>query len=304
MPGVCLNWGNARFHLNWHLPQLEPVDVIILNGYQNSVTQHILNVYAHKIPCIFWGEKIIAESIGLKGRLQKLFSKGLDNCRAIAAIGCKAEQDYRHRFPDKPIVNIPYYCDLTHFNQPKQQDPKAPFTILFCGQMIARKGLDLLLQAFHQLLNRGYSAKLLLVGREAELPDMLQSIPEHVQQHIEFAGFQAPEDLPHFFHRADLFVLPSRYDGWGVVINQALGAGLPIICSDAVGAATDLIDQGVNGFTFTSGSIEELSTVLKQFLDSPSFIKTASQASAFKSEQWSPNVGAKRWLGLLKMVTA
>ena len=120
--------------------------------------------------------------------------------------------------------------------------PRTPerITFLFCGQMIARKGVDVLLAAFRQLDSR---AELLLVGREAELPEMLASLPAEVSRRIRYAGFQAPEALPDYFSQADAFVLPSRYDGWGVVVNQALGAGLPILCSDTVGAGFDLVNR-------------------------------------------------------------
>ena len=108
--------------------------------------------------------------------------------------------------------------------------------------MIARKGVDLLLQAFARLDAR---ARLLLVGREADLPGWLAALPaERARAAWSTRASRPPEALPRFFARADVFVLPSRYDGWGVVVNQALGAGLPILCSDAVGAAADLVRAG------------------------------------------------------------
>ncbi|MEO1390539.1 MAG: glycosyltransferase family 4 protein [Cyanobacteria bacterium J06634_6] len=302
MPGSCLKWGGARFHINWHLPWLYDADVIILNGYQSLVAQLILHTHAKKVPCIFWGEKMVADSAGVKGRLQQLLAAGLNNCKGIAAIGSKAKEDYSQRFPSKPIFNISYYCNLDGFSQKIPQRPRRPITILFCGQMISRKGVDLLLNSFQQLLDVGYDARLLLVGREADLPEMLQALPNNSVQHIEFAGFQAPEDLPHYFQRADIFVLPSRYDGWGVVVNQALGAGLPIICSDAVGAAPDLIEPGVNGFAFSAGDAPALFSALKYFFEQPERIGSASQASLQKAPMWSPSVGAKHWLDAFKTV--
>ena len=68
-----------------------------------------------------------------------------------------------------------------------------------------------------------------------------------------FLGHRAPAELPGLFAEADAFVLPSRHDGWGVVINEALGAGLPIIVSDGVGAAHDLVTHGVNGLITPAG---------------------------------------------------
>src|SRR5206468_3627451 len=117
----------------------------------------------------------------------------------------------------------------------------------FCGQMIRRKGVDLLLIAFDRLITRGVDIELLLVGREADLPEFMSAMSPEARARVRYEGFQAPERLPEYFSQADVFVLPSRHDGWGVVVNQALGAGLPVITSDAVGAGLDLVEDGVNG---------------------------------------------------------
>jgi glycosyltransferase involved in cell wall biosynthesis len=306
LPGNYFSWGASRFHWNWHLPNLQAsdVDVVVLNGYQNLVAQWIFRTQAQQTPCVFWGEKMVASANGVKGKLQKVLAQGLERCWAIAAIGSQAEQDYCQRFPDKSIFNIPYYCTLSEFSKSVPTRPRTPTTILFCGQMIARKGVDVLLQAFAQLIQSGLSARLLLVGREAELPKMLTSLPSSVVQHINYAGFQAPEDLPHFFKQADLFVLPSRYDGWGVVVNQALGAGLPIICSDAVGAAYDLVDPGENGKIVPAGDPNALLEAVESYLKNPAAITAAGQASLLKAKEWTPEVGAEHWLQVFEYLTA
>src|SRR5262249_13334172 len=158
------------------------------------------------------------------------------------------QEDYRARFPEPRLFLIPYHCDLAPFmNAPKRSREDGNVVFLFCGQMIARKGIDLLFTAFQQL---GENARLLLVGPEAQLVEFLDPLPPSVRERIENAGFQAPAELPKFFSRADVFILPSRYDGWGVVVNQALGAGMPIICSDMVGAGRDLVEKDVNGLLF------------------------------------------------------
>lgn len=302
LPGGCLTWGASRFHLNRHWPDLQAIDLVILNGYQNLTAQILLWIHAHRIPCVFWGEKIVAASSGIKGKLQKALAQGLHNCQAIAAIGSRAEQDYRQRFPDRPIFNIPYYCDLTEFITAVQR-PHQPITFLFCGQMIARKGVDILLQAFDRLIQTGVTAKLLLVGREAELPEMLRSIGPATRSRIEYAGFHDPEYLPQFFQQADVFVLPSRYDGWGVVVNQAVGGGLPIICSDAVGAAVDLVEPGVNGAIVPAGDVDALYGALVDYATHPAAIAAASQASWAKATHWMPAAGAQRWIEVFQKLT-
>ncbi|NJL47718.1 MAG: glycosyltransferase family 4 protein [Leptolyngbyaceae cyanobacterium SM2_5_2] len=304
LPGGYFAWGSSRFHWNWHLPRLNDADIVIFNGYQNTIAQWILNTQARAIPCIFWGERMVGSEQGFKGQLQKHLASGLNHCVAIAAIGSQAAADYQRRYPGKLVVNIPYYCDLSAFAQNRPERPQTPVRILFCGQMIARKGVDLLLAAFARLRQAGLEARLLLVGREAELPHMLAHLPTSITDHIEFVGFQAPEDLPQFFRQADIFVLPSRYDGWGVVVNQALGAGLPIICSDAVGSAPDLVGPGQNGIIFPAGDADALYEALKHYVQSPDALRAASQVSAQRAAEWFPQAGAKRWHDLFQNVLA
>ncbi len=303
LPGTDIRWGSSRFHLNWHIPDLKQADVVVLNGYQSFVAQWILRTKAKKTPCIFWGEKMLGASTGIKGMLQQTFANSLNHCQAIAAIGEKAFTDYQQRYPNQLVARIPYYCSIDAFQENIPERPRQPITILFCGQMIKRKGVDLLLLAFSRLINEGYNLNLLLVGREAELPEMMKTIPVEAQDKINYAGFQAPDTLPTFFRNADIFILPSRYDGWGVVVNQALGAGLPLLCSDAVGSAADLINND-NGIIFPANSENEIYQALHHYVSEPKRIQLASQASEKQAQNWSPAVGAERWVKLFNQVTS
>ena len=154
--------------------------------------------------------------------------------------------------------------------------------------MIARKGVDLLLAAFQGL---GANARLLLVGREADLPEMLSALPPEVRRRISYEGFQPPEALPGYFAQADVFVLPSRYDGWGVVVNQAAGAGLPVICSDQVGAGFDLVDEDKNGLRFPAGDAGWLKNCMQRFIDEPGIIGPWGEASQAKALDYLPASG-------------
>ena len=167
--------------------------------------------------------------------------------------------------------------------------------------MIARKGVDLLLEAFQRL---GSGARLLLVGREAELPQLLAPLPKEVRDRIVYVGFQPPEDLARVFSQADVFVLPSRYDGWGVVANQALGAGLPIICSDMVGAGRDLVEEEVNGLRFPAGDSGALAEKMQRFLVHPSLCDHWGDVSRRRAPHWTPEAGAARWVETFQTVLA
>ncbi|MCE9612268.1 MAG: glycosyltransferase family 4 protein [Chthoniobacter sp.] len=295
--GTWLPLGAARCHVNWPLPRVRDYDVVVMNTLMSLTGQWMMRTSLRGRRWIFWGERL-----GRGGALHALLTAPLHSAAGIAAIGSFAERDYHERFPEPRMFRIPYHCDLTAFlTAPRRVRGDGETVFFFCGQMIARKGVDVLLAAFDRL---GATARLLLVGREAELPALLAQLPAAVRARITYAGFQAPEELPRFFAQADVFVLPSRYDGWGVVVNQALGAGLPVLCSDMVGAGYDLVEDGVNGLRFRADDASALAEQMARFVREPELVKKWGAASRRKAHEWTPEAGAAKWVEALQTVLA
>ena len=116
--------------------------------------------------------------------------------------------------------------------------------VLAIGQFIHRKGFDVLLRGAKNLdTNTG----IYIVGGEAS--EDYQKLREELGlSNVHFLGFQQKEQLAKFYQAADLFVLPTREDIWGLVINEALAYGLPTITTDRCVAGLELIEDGVNGY--------------------------------------------------------
>lgn len=87
-----------------------------------------------------------------------------------------------------------------------------------------------------------------------------------LQDHVVLAGFQSQTEVPRWMQKNDILVLPSIYDGWGAVVNEALQAGLYVVCSDACGAA-DLLNDEKLGKVFHAGDANELSDIMKWCYD-------------------------------------
>jgi glycosyltransferase involved in cell wall biosynthesis len=301
LPGFCLPAGGVRTHFNVP-PGLGKFDLVVLNSLMAATAQWLMRVQLRYRKWVFWGERLRGTTGGFRRKTHGALCSVLKNATAIAAVGTRAKTDYERRFPGVPVYNIPYHCNLERFQNAaaeKRESGPAPI-FLFCGQMIARKGIDLLLKAFITLVSEHPAVRLLLIGREAELPLLLETLPPEVGDRIEYAGFQAPADLPRFFARGDIFVLPSRYDGWGVVVNQAIGAGLPIICSDEVGAGYDLVSPGVNGERF-SDEYSLLNAMRKMTLDE-SYRRRSAAASAALIPDWTPERGAEKWIAAIRQI--
>ena len=294
LSGCGFSFGRARLQINWPLPNLDPFDVVVCNTMLTSPTgQWLMRFALRRKPWLFWGEKITAQR-GWRDHL----SAPLVCTSCIASIGTVSERDYRTRFPQTRLFNIPYHTDLDVFLATPRHDFDGTPIFLLCGQMIARKGVDLVLAAFARLS----AGRLPLVGREAEPPQMLAPLSAEVRARITYAGFQPPEELPRFFAQADVFVLPSRYDGWGVVVNQALGAGLPILCSDMVGASHDLVEPEVNGLRFPANDIDALAGAMQRLVDDPTLITRWGDASRQRASEWTPVKGAAKWVNALQTV--
>ncbi len=86
---------------------------------------------------------------------------------------------------------------------------------------------------------------------------------------IRFLGFKNQSELPALYDLCDVFVLPSTFEPWGLVVNEVMNAAKPVIVSDRVGAAPDLVGEGVNGYIYPHGDVSSLASKLKTVLELP-----------------------------------
>lgn len=133
--------------------------------------------------------------------------------------------------------------------------------LLAVGQFIPRKGFDTLLRAFGRLQRErpGTTCSLLLIGGGPEQPAYERIIEEEGIRNVAIRGFMQREELLPYWKFADAFVLPTRYDVWGLVLNEAAAFGLPIVTTDQAGAAGELVRDGDNGFIVQPDDVLSLS---------------------------------------------
>lgn len=134
--------------------------------------------------------------------------------------------------------------------------------ILYVGSMIQRKGIDILLNAFKDIKN---DVCLYCVGG-APTDELSKIISENNIQNVTFIKHSNLETLKNYYKAADLFVLPTRYDTWGLVVNEAMSYGLPVITTDACVAGLELIENGKNGYVVKTESIDELKEAINNAL--------------------------------------
>jgi glycosyltransferase involved in cell wall biosynthesis len=306
LPGKPLAWLGPATHFNSSITSIlrnDPSDLFVLSDYSMPTTQIAMRYLTwRKKPWVFWGEVPGVRGRGLltsflRHRLQRPIESG---ARAIAAIGSQAMEAYRRLFPRIPVFNIPYFCNLKAFsaaaaNRDRQMRPIVQ--ALFSGQLIERKGVDVLIHAFIKVSRQLPNLHLQVLGTGPVRDDLIKLIPTDLMGRIHFLGFRQPPALPQIFAAADIFVLPSRHDGWGVVVNEALGAGLPIIVSDRVGAR-DLVEDGYNGMITNAGDVESLANALSKLGESSHLRSSYGRGSAERAAVWGLDEGVRRWLEL------
>lgn len=132
--------------------------------------------------------------------------------------------------------------------------------ILFVGRMVPEKGVEELIEAYREVIRRDSlnGLQLLLVGEGPLLEPLQELCRVSGLDRVNFTGFVAPGDLYPYYAAADIFVLPSRYEPYGVVVQEAAAAHLPLIVSDCCGAAPELLHDRENGFIFRAGDSKKL----------------------------------------------
>jgi glycosyltransferase involved in cell wall biosynthesis len=168
------------------------------------------------------------------------------------------------------------------------------FIILYFGRIIERKGLDVLIKAFSKLERERQDVNLLICG-SGNFRGYCETLVKDMQiNHVIFVGFIQDEEKASFYKTADVFVMPSRIvteeeneEGWGLVINEAMSMGKPVITTDAVGAAEDLVRNDANGYVVKNGDIEELYLALRKMVEAPRLLKTMGENSRIIFEEFN-----------------
>jgi glycosyltransferase involved in cell wall biosynthesis len=104
---------------------------------------------------------------------------------------------------------------------------------------------------------------------------------------VRFAGFRNQSELPRFFQLADVFVLPSRHEPWGLIVNEVMAAGCPAIVSTDVGCHADLITDGIEGCVFPVGNIAALADALHRVFSTPHSAARMGEQARRRISTWT-----------------
>jgi glycosyltransferase involved in cell wall biosynthesis len=242
-------------------------DLVVFNYYQHVNAERLIEERARLDgPWCFWGERPGFRQPAWAGRLLrkwKLWS--LHSTPApIWGIGKFAVDGYRSEFGvQRAYFNLPYFSDLRRFTRAEQKGEGRERVFLFSGSLIARKGVDLLARAFVRLAVELPDVRLRIIGEGKLRPVIMQTF-RPVRERVEFVGFKDWDELPAEYSRADVLCVPSRYDGWGLVVPEGLASGLPVIATDRMGAALEFVETGRNGWLIPAGNEDAIFDAMRQ----------------------------------------
>jgi glycosyltransferase involved in cell wall biosynthesis len=164
---------------------------------------------------------------------------------------------------------------------------------LYAGRLVREKGIFDLLHAYGALQPElRESVGLVFVGDGPERSALLEHAAATNPGSIQIVGFAQREELAAYYALADIFVFPTHTDPWGLVVNEAMACGLPVIASQATGCVVDLVAHGRNGRIVSVGNVQELAAAMADLAVDAGLCALMGRRSRERIEQYSPEAWA------------
>ena len=177
----------------------------------------------------------------------------------------------------------------------KGEELSDPF--LFVGRLAGVKNLPVLLGAYRSYKRHGGSRNLEIVGHGPMENSLKTSVHrDGLEESIRFFGFQPYDSIPEWYARAACLILPSVSEPWGLVVNEAMASGLPVIVSDRCGCADDLVEDGINGYVF---SAEDADSLTKHMFTFDALSEVDRRAMGRRSQEIIARFSPETWADAL-----
>ena len=261
--------------VNFHFPTLNTVVFFLLRWSR---------LYRGKILLSFHGSDIVGIA-NSRGAYRTLWCRIIMSADGVVTCSEDLRRQVLALVPRATrVVAIHNGVDALLFDGKKRAPREHHHTILHIGKFEYKKSQDVLLKSFQLLLDSVPDAKLILVGAGgpmlAEVRELISKLElqERVQLHVDVPH----ERIPEFFERADLLVLPSRLEPFGLVLLEAGAAGVPVVAT-RVGGIPELLQDGVTGILVPADDMAKLEAAMRRML-------TDSEAATRMAQAWREKV--------------
>lgn len=250
--------------------RLRGADAVILGGWnQPAFLAAALSSRLRGVPTFFWVEstgndarsgRLEGAKRALLGAAEGFIVPGVAAREYLESLGVSSDR----------ITTAPNAVDPTIFGSAARSRTNGPCRIVVVARLSPEKGVDVLVRAAE-----GLDADVVVAGSGPEESRLRRLAGPNVS----FLGHVERDDLPQLYADADVAVIPSRSDTWGMTLNEAALAGLPLVASTVVGGSHDLIEEGVNGFRVSPDDPDALREAIRRLIDDESFRHTAGRRS-------------------------
>ncbi len=290
-------------------------DAILCGGYNYVASwQALLWARFHGVPFFLWSESNLHDQRSGRAPVEFLKNEFLRQCTGFAVPGRAALEYLRaHQIKQEVIFTAVNAVDNDFFAaaaaaahqdaaERRRQLRLPDRYFLFAGRLVREKGVFELLSAYAKLdPSIRDRVGLVFVGdgsRRNELEEQSASFPSGT---VRFTGFAQREELAVYYALAEMLVLPTYTDTWGLVVNEAMACGRPVILSRAAGCAEDLVTEGWNGRTVPPRDVESLASAMGSLANQPVLCATMGANSWKRIVSYSPLEWSR---GIARMISA
>lgn len=294
-------------------------DVLWVHGWDSALRRKALTMaVASGLPTLMRGENTLAampDGAGLRGMAKRHYLKRIfRHCVGFLCIGTDNRRYYEtHGIGEERLFSMPYAVDNDFF-QAQARDassrrnkfrselrlkPDRPI-ILFAGKLQERKHPLTLLKAWRQLDHEKTGRPYLLYVGDGEERAALEAMSQD-DDSIRILGFRNQSELPAFYDLANVFILASEREPWGLSVNEAMACGTAVIVSNQCGCAVDLVDKSV-GAIIPAGDASTLAKTIAFILSEPELSKSMGKAARKRITNWSFDQDIEGLEGALKAV--
>ena len=286
---------------------------VILSGGYNYPAMWQAQLWARRrgIPFLLWSESNTLDARRKFCGVEAAKRRFIHACQSYVVPGTSAAA-YLQTFgvAQERIFVAPNAVDVERFSKGAEQARQDPGLrqrlrlprryLLYVGRFVRAKGVFDLLSAY-ATLPEGIRREvgLVLAGDGEEFEELRRRSSEIHPGVVVFPGFLQRNELPSFYALAEGLVFPTHSDPWGLVVNEAMACGLPVIVSEVAGCVADLVRDGENGFVVRSRDPEILSQTMDQLLNAPELQRQMGHRSLEISSRFTPEAWAE---GLIRAI--
>ncbi|MEO0296761.1 MAG: glycosyltransferase family 4 protein [candidate division WOR-3 bacterium] len=299
---------HINFGLTYYLTK-KNYDLIAIGGWNQPCSyEAFLWAKLRRKKVLFFGESTLRDKRADNSIYEKIKQFLVKHSDGFIPAGNAAKEYYKYLgAPDEKIFIAPFCADHHFFyneylrlkplrEEIKKKKGYQAITILYSGRFVWYKGIPYLLEAYNRLQKEIDDIALILLGDGPEKKKYEDYVKNNNLKNVFFEGFIQQESLPEYYIASDIFVLPSLSETWGLVINEAMAFGLPVISTDAAGASYDLVKNGINGFVVKAGDSKELYTALKILCENPDLRIRMGENSLGIIKEYTPENWAKKFI--------